>query len=120
MCAADHLEHFQNQHTQVKLSNRTLEEFFTDPAIMQCPKAKSTTIVYMLLESTRKQISITFDNMNRCPYQACQLEPVNYGFEEFWLHTIKEHKNAQIRFECCDSMMMYTPEEYKRHIQNFD
>jgi hypothetical protein len=120
MCAADHLEHFQNQHTQVKLSNRTLEEFFTDPAIMQCPKAKSTTIVYMLLESTRKQISITFDNMNRCPYQACQLEPVSYGFEEFWLHTIKEHKNAQIKLECCDSMMMYTSEEYKKHIQNFD
>ncbi|CAF4541773.1 unnamed protein product [Rotaria sp. Silwood2] len=115
----DHLEHFQNEHRQVKLSKETLEEFFSDTGSMQCPKAKFPTIVYMLLGSTRKQIRITFDKMNHCPYQACQLEVVNYEFKQFWVHIIKEHAAEHIKLECCDPMMMYTPEEYMKHNQIF-
>lgn len=116
MCAADHLEHFQKGHTEMKSSSKTLEEYFADPAIMQCPKAKSITLVYIYSELMRKQILVTSGKMNRCPSEACAAKGVNYGFKEFWLHILKEHKNTQIRLECCDPMIMHTPEEYKNHI----
>ncbi|CAF0860601.1 unnamed protein product [Adineta ricciae] len=73
-CADAHLKHFQIKHSEVILSNRTLEEFFLDSSIMKCSKAISPTLVYMILESTRKQIPVRYDTTNHCPYQECQLQ----------------------------------------------
>ncbi|CAF0911191.1 unnamed protein product [Adineta ricciae] len=114
--ADDHLEHFQIKHSKVILSYKTLGEFFLDPSVMKCSKAISSTLVYMILESTRKQIPVINDTTNHCPYQQCQLQRINYNFQDFWLHLIKNHDYGQIKMECCDPMRMYTLEEYQKHI----
>ncbi|CAF4812850.1 unnamed protein product [Rotaria socialis] len=120
-CTTDHLQHFQTEHPEMKSSDKTLEEFFVNPIIMQCSRAKFTTLVYLSLGSTRKQISIKCNSkLNHCPYQACQSGTVNYDFKDFWVHIIKEHDSAQIMLECCDPKIMYTTDEYKKHILHPD
>jgi hypothetical protein len=116
--AADHLEHYRTEHTNMKSFISTRQDCFIDSRIMKCPKAVSSTLVYLLLGTVRQQICITSGKKNRCLHQACKSITANYDFEQLCLHTTTEHENAQLRLECCDPMIMYTPEEYKNHLQH--
>jgi hypothetical protein len=119
-CASEHLEHFRMEHSGVKSFVTTSEDFFTSSGIMKCPKAKLPTLIYMSLEARRERISIVLSKKNQCPHKACKSKMTNYDFEELWSHTTTEHKDAQLKLECCDPTIMYTLEEYKRHLLDCD
>lgn len=117
---AKNLEPFKTQYTRMKSSDTTIEDSFTDRDIMKCPRAKFRTLVYMSLGSFRKHICVTLDKTNRCSHEVCKMRTENYGLEELWSHIIMEHKDVQLRLECCSPMIMYTLEEYKNHLLQCD
>ncbi len=118
--AADHIEHFKTEHSGVTTSVATVQDCSSDRDIMKCPKARFPTVVYLSLETIRKRICITSGKTNRCSHDACKLSTADYDFEELSLHTINDHKDAQLKLECCNPMITYTLEEYKKHLLHTD
>jgi hypothetical protein len=119
-CAADHTEHFKTGHSEVTTSVAAVQDCSSDRDIMKCPKARFPTVVYLSLETFRKRICITSGKTNRCSHDACKLSTADYDFEELSLHTMNDHKDAQLKMECCNPMITYTLEEYKKHLLHTD
>ena len=80
MYAADQLENFQVEHTERKSSITVLEEFFADSGIVKCSKANFPIVVYMLLETIHKQVSLITGKANRFSHVTCRMGPAHYEF----------------------------------------
>ena len=105
-------------NTATASANRPSRNFLSGQDIFICPRARSSSIVYIQLKTIREQLIVTPGRRNRCPFEGCDSATVEYEFEELCLHALMEHKDVSLKLECCDPTRTYTLEEYKIHLES--